>query len=519
MGPLEVSALQQAGRRGLLARHSALLKLQGDERLIALVRDGNAGAFEVIIDRYQSRLLSFCRQLLHSTEDAEDVLQEVFINAHRAMLADARNINLRPWLYRISRNLCLNHLRDLTADPKESMDEVPVVEAASTAELVHNREEFRQLLGDVQKLPETQRTVLLLREINAMPYDDIAQAMNTTVPSVKSLLVRARMSLTEASKARLLTCGEVRLELAQAAAGLGKASGEVRRHVRDCPGCEDYRRQLRSDGKVLAALSPIGPLIALKTFIGSKLGLGGGAGASSGAAGAGGGAATGAAGAGAAGAGAISSGGTGGLSVIGGAVGAKAAAGVVSAAVLTVGALDDTRSVIADPNPSPTIARVLPESPKPSIAIPLRRAPLEATPIAAGAPSSPAVDPAPVVVLSPVPVGQPVAHVPATEANPGANVDPSSVEISAGAVVSVTADPHPSVDTGTASVGSGSTPADQHYLPPKNLAPPGAPASGSTPTDQHYLPPKNPAPPGAGPSGADPPTSSGSASGGTPAAP
>ena len=217
---MEASALTHASQRGLLARRSPLLKLQGDERLIAMVRSGNAGAFETIVDRYQGRLLGFCRQMLGSTEDAEDVLQEVFVNAYRAMLGDDREINLRPWLYRIARNRCLNHLRKPTADAQESMDMVPMVDAASTAEKVHNREEFRQLLADVSKLPETQRSALLLREMDAMSYEEIAQAMDTSVPSVKSLLVRARISLAEASQARQLTCGEVRLELADAAEGL-----------------------------------------------------------------------------------------------------------------------------------------------------------------------------------------------------------------------------------------------------------------------------------------------------------
>src|ERR1700712_106919 len=87
---LEASALSHASRRGLLARKSPLLKLQGDEKLIAMARSGNAGAFEMIVDRYQGRLLGFCRQMLGSTQDAEDVLQEGFVNAYRAMLADER---------------------------------------------------------------------------------------------------------------------------------------------------------------------------------------------------------------------------------------------------------------------------------------------------------------------------------------------------------------------------------------------------------------------------------------------
>ena len=353
---MEASALTHASRRGLLARRSPLLKLQGDAKLIAMARAGNPGAFETIVDRYQGRLLGFCRQMLGSTEDAEDVLQEVFVNAYRAMLADEREINLRPWLYRIARNRCLNHLRKPTADAQESMDMVPAVEASSTAERVHNREEFRQLLSDVKKLPETQRSALLLREMDALSYEEIAAAMDTTVPSVKSLLVRARISLAEASQARLLTCGEVRIELSEAAEGLvKKVPAPVRRHVRECEECADFRSQIRSNEKAMAALFPVGGLVALKGFILAKLGFGG-AGGSAGAAGAG------AAGAGAAGAGAVGSVGAaaigggsaaGGLGAIGGAIGTKAVAGVVTAAVITAGAVEVKQQTSTTPVNSP----------------------------------------------------------------------------------------------------------------------------------------------------------------------
>jgi len=351
---LEASALTHASRRGLLARRSPLLKLQGDEKLIAMCRAGNPGAFETIVDRYQGRLLGFCRQMLSSTEDAEDVLQEVFVNAYKAMLADEREINLRPWLYRIARNRCLNYLRKPKADAQESMDMVPEVDAASTAEMVHNREEFRQILSDVNKLPETQRSALLLREMDALSYEEIAAAMDTTVPSVKSLLVRARISLTEASQARLLTCGEVRIELSEAAEGLRKASAPVRRHVRECDECADFRSQLRSNEKALAALFPVGPLIAFKGLILSKLGLGGagGAGTSAGAGGAGmAGAGAGAGAVGGVGAAAAIGGGSaaGGIGAIGGAIGTKAVAGVITAAVLTAGAVE----VKQDTHPTP----------------------------------------------------------------------------------------------------------------------------------------------------------------------
>jgi len=355
---VEASTLSHAARRGLLTRKSPLLKLKGDEQLIAMVRSGNSGAFDIIVDRYQARLLGFCRQMIGSTEDAEDVLQEVFVNAYKAILADNREINLRPWLYRIARNRSLNHLRKPKADAHESMDMVPMVAEGGTAEKVHNREEFRQLLNDVTKLPETQRAALLLREIDALSYEEIAEAMDTTIPSVKSLLVRARISLAEASQARMLTCGEVRVELAEAAEGLNKASGPVRRHVRDCEECEAFRKQLRSDSKVLAMIMPVGPLLALKAAIAAKLGLGG-ASAGSGASVAGSGAAgAGAAGAGAAGAGAAGAGAGGaaaaagagaatasGIGAVTSAVGIKALAGVVTAAVITAGAVEVSNRV------------------------------------------------------------------------------------------------------------------------------------------------------------------------------
>ena len=124
--------------------------------------------------------------MLGSTEDAEDVLQEVFVAAYNAMVADERPIAVRPWLYRIARNRCLNHLRKPTADGQDTMDTHPHMNGVTTLERVQNREEFRSLLSDVGKLPETQRSALLLREIDAMSYEEIAQAMDTTVPGVKS---------------------------------------------------------------------------------------------------------------------------------------------------------------------------------------------------------------------------------------------------------------------------------------------------------------------------------------------
>src|SRR6266540_1140848 len=246
---MEASALQHAARGTALIGRSPLLRLQSDEKLIALIRRGHHGAFEALVQRYQPRLLAFCRHMLSSNEDAEDVLQEVFAASFNAICADQRPINARPWLYRIARNRCLNHLRRPTAAGQDSMDIYERDGGVTTADTVHRREEFRQIVADVQELPETQRTALLLREIDALSYDQISEAMETTVPSVKSLLVRARVSLAEAAEARLLSCDEVRLELGQVAEGLARTTPPVRRHVRTCERCRVFRRELRQTSR------------------------------------------------------------------------------------------------------------------------------------------------------------------------------------------------------------------------------------------------------------------------------
>ncbi|HWY18723.1 MAG TPA: sigma-70 family RNA polymerase sigma factor [Solirubrobacteraceae bacterium] len=325
---MEVSALTHKTMPGL-SGPSALLRLQSDERLIAMTRRGQHAAFEVLFSRYQSRLLAFCRHMLSSREDAEDVLQEVFTAAFNAVLADEREINVRPWLYRIARNRSLNHLRRASAIGVDSMDVHYADNGLSTGERVLRRESFRQLLGDVKELPETQRTALLLREIDALSYEQIADAMETTVPSVKSLLVRARISLAEAAEARQLSCEEVRLALGEMAEGLIKLGAPARRHVRGCERCRSFKRQLRENNHVLAAIFPVGTLFLAKKLLLTKLGTT----ASAGHVGAGAGAT---AGASASVAGAGGAGTAGGILTAGaGAVATKAVAGLAAAAIVT----------------------------------------------------------------------------------------------------------------------------------------------------------------------------------------
>ncbi|MDP1850677.1 MAG: RNA polymerase sigma factor, partial [Solirubrobacteraceae bacterium] len=334
---------------------SPLLRLQSDERLIALVRRGNNAAFETLVSRYQSRLLAFCRHMLGSREDAEDVLQEVFAASFNAIVADDRPIHVRPWLYRIARNRSLNHLRRVQPIGVDSMD-IHMSEAGqTTADKVHKREDFRLLVCDVQDLPETQKTALLLREIDALSYEQIAEAMETTIPSVKSLLVRARVSLAECAEARTLTCEQVREELGEVAEGLCRSTAPVRRHVRGCDRCQGFKAQLRSTNRALAAVFPVAPLLLFKKALLTQFGMTASAGAG-----------------GAAGAAAATVAATGGTSAISAGVSTiatKTAATLAAAAIVTAGVAEvqhvKTKApaaavAAAPPRPAP-VAAVAPE--------------------------------------------------------------------------------------------------------------------------------------------------------------
>jgi len=322
---VEVSALNPSVPVSLRGP-TPLLRLQSDERLIVLVRRGNHAAFEALVGRYQGRLLAFCRHMLGSREDAEDVLQEVFAASFNAIIADERPIHVRPWLYRIARNRSLNHLRRVQPIGVDSMDVHLSEGGATTADKVHKREDFRLLVGDVQELPETQKTALLLREIDALSYEQIAEAMETTIPSVKSLLVRARVSLAEAAEARHLSCEEVREELGEVAEGLKRSSAPVRRHVRTCERCQGFKAQLRMTNKALAAVFPVAPMLLFKKALLAQFGMTASAGAGS-----------------AAGAATMTAAATGGTSAISAGISTvttKAAAGLAAAAIVTAGAVE-----------------------------------------------------------------------------------------------------------------------------------------------------------------------------------
>src|SRR4051794_4855946 len=272
-----------------------LLRLRSDEQLLALFRAGSEEAFGAIHERYRQRLFAYVHQMLspRSRQDAEDVMQDVFVRAYGALRADDREINLRAWMYRVAHNRCIDHLRRPTP-PAADIFEMsrkplhdPIVEA-------QRREDLARLVEDVGRLPEQQRSALLMREIDGMSYADLASALDVTIPAVKSLLVRARVGLVEAAEARDADCCEIRDNLMASYDRGVKASGRARKHMRSCAGCREYREALRGMRRSFAALTPVSA--GLFGTIAASLGIGGGGAAAGGAAAGGGGVAATAAG-------------------------------------------------------------------------------------------------------------------------------------------------------------------------------------------------------------------------------
>ncbi len=179
----------------------AALRARPDEHVVAALRAGDDEAMAVIAERYRDRLVAYVRRM-SAGADAEDVVQDVLARAFLALRADDRPMTLRPWLYRVAHTRCLDVLRKPVPLPTDEVDRG----AASTSlgDQVAGRERLRQVVADIQDLPDQQRSALIIRELEGLSYEELAEALDTTVPAIKSLLVRARMNLAKAAEARAL---------------------------------------------------------------------------------------------------------------------------------------------------------------------------------------------------------------------------------------------------------------------------------------------------------------------------
>jgi RNA polymerase sigma-70 factor (ECF subfamily) len=176
-----------------------------DQVLIEHIFKGRQEAYDLLVLRYQQKILSLVRRLVRDPHEAEDVAQEVFIKAYKALSGFRGESSFYTWLYRIALNTAKNYLSAMGRRPPSSdididdgsQTQVPEplvqVENPENAQLV---EELRnQIHGVIQRLPEELRTAFTLREFNGLSYEEIAQVMNSPVGTVRSRIFRAREAI------------------------------------------------------------------------------------------------------------------------------------------------------------------------------------------------------------------------------------------------------------------------------------------------------------------------------------
>ena len=144
-----------------------------DRRLAALAATGDEPAFEAIFERHHRGLLSLCRHLLGSLEEAEDALQHTFAAAYRQLVEREPPEHLRAWLYATARNRCLDVLRTR----RELPTELRTAATAGLAEEVERRSDLRELVDDIGRLPEDQRAALVMSEIEELGHAEVAEVL------------------------------------------------------------------------------------------------------------------------------------------------------------------------------------------------------------------------------------------------------------------------------------------------------------------------------------------------------
>ena len=178
---------------------------QTDENLVKQTQRGNKAAFNLLVIKYQHRVAKLVSRFVHNHAEAEDVVQDAFIKAYRAIGNFRGESQFYTWLYRIAVNTAKNHLVSRNRRPPASDLDVEEVETMSVgARMTEIATPERNMLADeiaatikrvIEELPEDLRTALTLREFEGLSYDDIANAMGCPVGTVRSRIFRAREAI------------------------------------------------------------------------------------------------------------------------------------------------------------------------------------------------------------------------------------------------------------------------------------------------------------------------------------
>ncbi len=240
---------------------------------------GDQRAFAAIYRRYHQDLYRFCLAIVGNSQDAQDALQNTMVKVLRALPGEQRQIKLKPWLYRIAHNESVELLR--RRRPTEELDPERAAAGRSLAEDAEARERLRQLIADLDLLPERQRGALVMRELSGLDYDEIGAALGTSPAVARQTLYEARLSLRQMDAGREMTCDVVIRALSDADGRVARRR-DIRAHLRACPDCRGFRDDLERRHHDLAALSPL-PAVAAAGLLQGVLGGAVGGSAASGA--------------------------------------------------------------------------------------------------------------------------------------------------------------------------------------------------------------------------------------------
>jgi RNA polymerase sigma-70 factor (ECF subfamily) len=176
-----------------------------DLELVVRVQSGDKQAFGLLVERYQSRILHVLTPFLKNRADAEDVAQDTFIRAYRALANFKGDSAFYTWLYRIAINTAKNYLAakkirppgsDIDmADVGESAFDIKLRDEDSPDELIHRDQIEAAVYKTMAELPDEQRTALMLREIDGMSYEEIAMTTDCPIGTVRSRIFRAREAI------------------------------------------------------------------------------------------------------------------------------------------------------------------------------------------------------------------------------------------------------------------------------------------------------------------------------------
>lgn len=177
-----------------------------DQQLVARAQRGEKHAFELLVAKYQRRLLRLISRLVRDPAEAEDVAQEAFIKAYRALPQFRGDAAFYTWLYRIGVNTAKNFLvsqgrraptsTEKDAEEAETFEDGEQLRDINTPEsLLMSRQVASAVNGAMERLPEELRTAVTLREIEGLSYDEIAEVMNCPIGTVRSRIFRAREAI------------------------------------------------------------------------------------------------------------------------------------------------------------------------------------------------------------------------------------------------------------------------------------------------------------------------------------